>query len=937
MHNITQQIRHRLLILILLVLYISAVKAESRYRLSGVVRDKSTAETLPYATLIVKGDKNYGEITDEEGVFRFAALPEGNYQLLVSYTGYTSQLLEIELLNDRHIAIQLTTDNLLQEVVITASQSKELVTASTIGRDAMQHLQPTSFADLMELLPGGISTDPDMASVNSISMRETGSINSDGTKGSVGSDYSITSLGTQFVVDGVPMNTDANLQALPVTDTTVGSSLETVNKGVDMRTISTDDIERVEVIRGVPSAEYGNLTSGVINITKIRKETPLNARFKADGYSKLFSAGKGTSLSATGKTILNADLGYMDAKPDPRNDLVNYKRLTASLRLSTESTMGSWNMRYTPAIDFTHSVDDVKTDPEINYGKTDTYESSYNRLAITNNLRWWSPQIAYLKGIELNTSVNGEYDKLERHKLVSPQRYMIVPSTDGAGEHDAKLLFSEYEADYLCEGIPFNAFVKLKGDLTFSNDWIKNDIKLGGEWSYTKNFGQGEVYDLETPLTTTGWSSRPRAFSDIPALQNVGFYAEDLAKVTIGNHTLDAMLGMRASALVGLDDKYTINNKLYLDPRVNLLWHFPHLAIGNEALGVALGGGIGWTTKMPTLDYLFPNDYYEDIVQLGYYSSSNPSEYSRFNILSYVVDRTNYDLTPARNKKWEVRMDVDFGANRLSANYFLENMDSGFRYMSTYQSYDYKSYDASSIVDAELTAPPSLENLSYEAKKVLGGYTQAENGSSLVKEGVEFQLNLQRIKPIRTAVTINGAWFRSTYSNSQMMARTVTGVIGDVAISDMYVGLYDWNEGNVYQQFNTNFLFDTQVPEWGLIFSTSVQCMWFTSKQALMRDGTPHSYISAADGEIHPFDEAAQEDIYLQQLIISLNDGMFEEYRVPTSVYVNFKASKRIGKHLTLALFANRMVDYTPDFVSNGVTIRRNVNPYFGMELNFKL
>ena len=40
-----------------------------------------------------------------------------------------------------------------------------------------------------------------------------------------------------------------------------------------MRSISTDDIESVEVIRGIPSVEFGNLTSGVVNIKK--KEKPL--------------------------------------------------------------------------------------------------------------------------------------------------------------------------------------------------------------------------------------------------------------------------------------------------------------------------------------------------------------------------------------------------------------------------------------------------------------------------------------------------------------------------------------------------------------------------------------------------------------------------------------------------------------------------------------
>ena len=894
-------------------------------------------ETLPYATLQLKGAASHGIVADENGIFRFTSLSPGVYQLLVSYTGYVPQLLNLELFNDRHVSILLTTNNQLQEVVITASESKEIVTASKIGRDAMQHLQPTSFSDLLELLPGGASKDPNMGEVNSITLRETGIINSDGSKGGVGNDYTITSLGTQFIVDGIPMNTDANLQAVPLTDAPIGSSRETINKGVDMRTISTDDIEQVEVIRGVPSAEYGNLTSGVINIKKIRRKTPLTVRFKADGYSKLFSVGKGISLSKDNKTILNTDIGYMDAKPDPRNNLVNYKRLTASLRLTTMTRICDWQMRYTPSIDFIQSVDDVKQDPQLNFGAIDTYESAYNRLSMIHNLRWWSAQFRYLKSIELNAAINGEYDKLIRHKLVSPQRYLIVPSTYGEGVHDAKLLFSEYEADYLCEGIPFNAFVKAKANFSFSTQWIKNEVKMGAEWSYTKNFGEGQVYDLDAPLSATAWSSRPRAFKEIPALQNMGFYLEDLAEISLANHTFDVMLGIRTNALIGLNNSYLINNKFYFDPRINLLWHLPQGRIGNKQVGIALGGGLGWTTKMPTLDYLFPDPFYEDIIQLGYYSSRNPREYSRFNIRSYVVDRTNYDLSPARNLKWEIRTDLHYGANRLSINYFQEKMNSGFRYMSTYQSYNYKLYDPTSIIDATLTAPPVLDNLPYEERKVLGGYSKAQNGSSLIKEGVEFQLNLQRITPIRTAISINGAWFRSTYSNSQMMARTVSGVIGNAAISDQFVGLYDWDEGNVYQQCNVNFLFDTQVPEWGFIFSTSLQCMWFTSKQSLWRDGIPHSYISADDGLIHPYTAQSQEDIYLKQLVIPLNEAMFDEYRVPTAFFVNFKASNKIGKYLMLAFFANRMLDYTPNFTSNGVVIRRNVNPYFGMELNFKL
>ena len=49
--------------------------------------------------------------------------------------------------------------------------------------------------------------------------------------------------------------------AIHATYSNYGSTF--VNSGVDMRSVSTDDIESVEVVRGIPSVEYGDLTSGM--------------------------------------------------------------------------------------------------------------------------------------------------------------------------------------------------------------------------------------------------------------------------------------------------------------------------------------------------------------------------------------------------------------------------------------------------------------------------------------------------------------------------------------------------------------------------------------------------------------------------------------------------------------------------------------------------
>ena len=323
---------------------------------------------------------------------------------------------------------------------------------------------------------------------------------------------------------------------------------------------------------------------------------------------------------------------------------------------------------------------------------------------------------------------------------------------------------------------------------------------------------------------------------------------------------------------------------------------------------------------------------------MGYYNTADPANLSRYNIVSYKMDQTNYDLRAARNTKWEVRSDVSFCGNRLWVCYFSERMSSGFRYSSRYGVFSYKDYDESQIVSSSLTEKPSLSAIPYEVKQRIDGYKTVENGSRQNKRGVEFEFTSQRIKPIHTAVNVSGAWFKSRYVNSRPMFYTTSGVVDNVAISDMYVGLYNWNDGRDNEQFSTNMMLDTQVPEYGLIFSSAVQTMWYISTQRMRQNGTPTSYLSADDGEMHPFTtEAMAENAVLQHLIITINEASYKKYTVPIALYVNLKVTKRIGSFANVSMFANRLFDYTPDFTRNGVEIRRNVSAYFGMEISLKL
>lgn len=829
----------------------------------------------------------------------------------------------------------ITEGIMLGEVVVTAQESGGITSSSSINRSAMQHLQPTSFSDLLELLPGNMSQTPDMGKTNTITLRETGGVSATGAKSDLSDDYAITSLGTLFMVDGAPINGDANLQNVPSAATgDPEAKRATTNRGVDMRTLSTDDIESVEIVRGIPSAEYGNLTSGLVNIKRIRRATPFTGRFKADEYSKLFSAGKGV---AWGAQVINFDLGYLDSKVDPRDSRENYKRLNGSVRArltfgENASVTTNWDL----GADFTGSFDNVKPDPDLNYNKIDEYESQYRRWGFTSSLNLNPHRLTWIDGIHLNTSLSYQTDRLTRRKQVAPQRASVAPGGMDEGVHDGHYLLGEYIADFVSDGRPFALFLKLRGDGTLTHGRFTHTYKLGAEWEMTKNYGHGQIYDLSRPLSAA-WTTRPRDFRTIPALNVVSAYAEDFIRASFGPTSVDLQLGVRTQQLAGLDSRYWLSRRVYIDPRVNAVWHLPEFDLGAAPMRLIVAGGYGLTTRMPTVDYLYPQVHYNDMIQLNYYDVANPAVNSRVNLRTYIDDATNYDLRAARNCKWEVRLGGDWMGNSFSVTFFRETMSSGFRYSTLYDRYALRRYDASAIVPGSLTSPPALESLPFTDTYILDGFRRVTNGSRIDKSGIEYQLTTARWTPLATSLIISGAWFRSRYSNSQMLFTPVTDVVGGTPVSERYVGLYATDDGRVNSQFNTNFMFDTQIKRWGLVFTTSVQCMWYVKTRRLRDNGVPTQYLSADDGALHPFTDADREDVMLQYLVRHFNEASYATQTVPPAIYLNLKATKQIGRWLRISAFVNRIVDYLPDYKSNGLTIRRVSDVYFGMEANITL
>ncbi|MFR7852013.1 MAG: carboxypeptidase-like regulatory domain-containing protein, partial [Barnesiella intestinihominis] len=180
---------------------------KGRISLKLTVRDSHNRNAVEYATLLLKKGKNrqFSGITDEKGSHTFLSIPKGDYELTVTSLGYKSRTIDLHARRDTTLTILLLSNDIaMQDVVVTAYESRGATSASRIDRKAMEHLQPSSFTDLVELLPGNVSKDPSMGSANLIKLREAG--------GTGPSDYDVTSFGTSFVIDGVPLNNDANMQ-----------------------------------------------------------------------------------------------------------------------------------------------------------------------------------------------------------------------------------------------------------------------------------------------------------------------------------------------------------------------------------------------------------------------------------------------------------------------------------------------------------------------------------------------------------------------------------------------------------------------------------------------------------------------------------------------------------------------------------------------------
>lgn len=877
----------------------------------------------PLEDVFVKGQQmsSFFLLSNKKGLATYTFDACKAIQAVYSLLGYQSHLIQLQPQQDTIIRLSMVRAQMqLEEVIVTASSGDRQSSGMIIGKEALKLLQPSSFSDVLELLPGGISKDPNMSKANFATLREVGLSSSD---------YAISTLGTAFVMDGVPIQQNSKLQSVIGAWEHTITDKNTIGKGVDMRALSTDGIETIEVIRGVPSVVHGDLTNGVISIKRQYKAMPLQGRIKMDSKSKLFYVGGGVTLPRSAG-VLSGGVDYFLSAIDPRNSLENFKRLSGSLRYQFEQKTDQKKFMVQVATDYGMTLDEQKNDPELLGHDMDFYKSSEQSWRVNGRFEYANLQNDFLNTV-LQFSYSGGHEVINRRNFIQLNRPTAVPNTQIEGDHTALILPYSYIASQRVDGKPLALFATLRNKSSIASSWGMHRIMTGIEFRYEKNMGDGHIYDMSTPPSVS-LTAPPRPFKEIPALQHLALFVEDDIELTLGAYQLNLRGGVRTGYLPGMSKKYKLSQKWYCDPRVNIALHFPSISLWGNAMDVTLGGGIGVQSKSPVLNHLYPDPIYYAYNQLNYFHPDESKQliYQR----TYRLDPTNYRLDYAQSMKKELRLDIAYKGSRMEINYFREKIADGFRSSTDYKIYDYRKYDASNVNDELLNGPPDIEALPFENHRSILTYGKITNGSMLRKEGVEFQWMFPRFRFLNSRFTVNGSWLRSHYCNSQSLLRKASQVIEGKELS--YLGVYADPDGYKKELFTSTFIWDSHLPQLGMNISLTAQCAWSGSSTRMFKTGIPTHYIDI-NGTIRSYTETERNDPELQWLSEYYNNALFDKTKEPLSIYFNLKASKRIYRSTQLALFVTRFMSYTPDYESNGYTVRRHTVPYFGMELNINI
>lgn len=882
----------------------SAFAQKDGHTLSITVTDRSSHEAIVMATLQLQPTGAMA-VTDADGQGTITHVPSGDYLLQASYVGYEPLSTRIKVSRDMQLRLQMVPTSLsLREVQVVARQKESgASTASIVGRQAIDHLQATSLADIMQLIPGQQMGNHDLTQQSNLQLRTLVNNNT-------------SAFGSSIVVDGMPISNNGAL--------TQGQFNAAAFTGTDLRQISADDIDNVEIIRGIPSAEYGDLTSGLVVVHSKVGVTPLQVKAKVNPGLQNYSVGKGFNLGKAG--IVNISADYAKAWGDPRQKTRSYDRYTVNIGYGRDLSR-RWHtdtkLRFMSAKDWSGNDPDAIDDGTYSKNTTTTFGLTHN-----GRIRMDLPLIRSLK-YTLGVSFS-QVDSKNSSYVANSTGLLPILTAMETGYYDVPWMTTSYLATGITESRPGNVFFKITDDFFWRKGKMVQSFKLGADYHYDWNSGAG--YYNEDPLRPYRPNSdgRPRAFSDIPGLHQMAFFAEDQLTWHINKvNRLRVGFGLRFTALQPFSDLSTTA----LSPRLN--------AVLTVTKWLDIRGGIGMNSKTPGLTYLYPDKKYSDRVSANYMPQDGSAQVLRYHTQVYDVQRST-DLKNATTTKIEAGIDIKLPGNRkISLLAYRDKTPNGFAALTDYFYYQYHFY----TLDAQHN---SVDNpAAVEQRGVWLTTGKIGNTNTTVNRGIEFDCDLGTVNALHTRFYVSGAWSETKTWSTDMNSTSVKtallpasyAAIGATPVKVVYPSGIDYSR---YRRFLTTLRAVTHIPSLNMVASFTAQAIWHNSNWTYTADKDAVGYITP---DLVYHDLTGQPSIafdggqvQVSDLAIRVSDN--DPTENPITWNLSARLTKELGRVGGLSLYVNNALFYEPFLQGNNTTTlsQRNTGTFqFGAELYLNL
>ena len=942
-----KQLRQFLLMILLLVSadVMTAQQNRALFSISGKVVDAKTGEPVIGAAVNVE-DTGIWAISDENGTFFLPDIRPGDYAVQFSCLGFVDKRLSFVVKKDiPNLTIKLDQNTLaLNSVVVTAERDKEgMNTSLKFGANALNHLQMSNVTDISALLPGGKTVNPDLTTDNAVSLRSGGLAAGN------------AAFGTALEVDGVRVGNNASFGSM---------------SGTGTRNISTENVQSIEVITGVPSAEYGDLNSGMVRINTRKGLTPWNITFAVNPRTYQASASKGIDLMKN-RGVLNVSAEWTRATQKLSSPYTSYTRRGFSASYSnTFKNVLKFEVGATGNIGGMNT----KNDPDAYKG---TWSKVRDNVLRANTSLTWLLRKSWITNLKLDASVNYNDNRSQDHAYGSSASMLPAVHSELAGYYLADRLPVSYFSDKVIDSKELDYAASLKYEWFKKSGKRLSKLKAGVQWKANGNVGEGEYY--KDPSVAAN-EYRPRPYSQYPFMHNVAAYIEEDFTFPIGKTSLQLSAGLRLENLFVKDTDY--KNVSSLSPRFNAKWKISD--------NLSIRGGWGVSEKLPSFYILYPVQKYRDIQTFGF---------SHGDSSSYVYYTQPYKMLFNENLKWQKNYNAEFGIEayflRTSVSLvgFFNKTKNPYTYQNIYTPFSYNIMS----VPSGYTVPdnPEIRVDSQTGQVYMRGSNEEfwtpmatkvtdktffesqmpGNGDDIYRTGAELIVDFPEIAPIRTKFRLDANYAYTHYIDNTLNWTYRTGW-SHTSLSNrsyQYVGIYaNGGESGTYNgkeshSLNANLTAITHIPEARIIITCRLEMSLLSRFRNLSRyQGREYAYNVNADGvesiggsiydsnnytairpvkymdengDVHDFtDKEASDPAFANLIIKSGNAYTFSQDGYGAYLSANLSVTKEIGDHVSLSFFANNFTNSRMYVTSKATGVSAIFTPafYYGLTCRLK-